>query len=467
MDPKQKQQIEQYFEKNRNQLVEDVKRLVRIRSDRGDPAQDAPFGEAPKAALLEAVDLCRERGMQTENMDNYVLTADLGPEEPGLDILAHLDVVPVADNWTVCDPFDPVEKDGKLYGRGTADDKGPAVAALWAMACVKELGVPLQRRCRLILGTDEECGGGDIAHYYAANEEAPMTVSPDAEFPVINVEKGMYRSMVHVPLSGDSGIVSVEAGFKLNVVPDTAQAVLQGVDPKEIAPYIRMVARETDCTYAIGPMDDGKIRLICTGEGAHAASPETGNNALTALIAALANLPVQGEDHKRMQALNWLFPHGDYLGEALGVAQSDSISGELTLSLNMCKTVDGELQLQYDCRCPLCATEDNLVKAASAAAASVGLTIDETRIFPPHHVSADSDFIKTLLRCYEEWTGDEGKCLYIGGGTYVHMLKHGVAFGAAMPGVDNRMHGADEFARIDDLIAMGKIYAQTILELCC
>src|SRR5699024_10557105 len=111
-------------------------------------------------------------------------------EESQLDILAHLDVVPAGEGWTVTEPFEPVEKDGRLYGRGTADDKGPAVAALYALRAVKELGIPLKKRVRLILGTDEECGSSDIQHYYAVEKEAPMTFSPDGAFPVVNIEKG-------------------------------------------------------------------------------------------------------------------------------------------------------------------------------------------------------------------------------------------------------------------------------------
>ena len=465
MNKRQKNAIDSYFDMHRQELLEDVKRLVRIPSDRGETQPDAPFGPGPKAALMEGLALCQEKGFATKNYDNYVVTADMGPEEPGLDILAHLDVVPVADNWTVCKPFEPVEQDGKLYGRGCVDDKGPAVAALWAMACVKALDAPLNKRVRLILGSDEECGSGDIIHYYDKNPEAPMTVSPDGEFPILNVEKGMYRGTVHVPMSGDSGILSVTSGTKLNVVPESAEAVLQGEKAQEIAPYVRMIARETDTTFAIHEAE-GKTHILCTGQSAHAAMPEGGNNALTALLAALGNLPLQGEDLKMMQAASWLFPHGDYYGMALGVNQEDEISGPLTLSLNMCKTVAGELQLQFDCRCPVCATRENLAETAMAAAASVGITIDDTPMFPPHNVPGDSDFVKTLLGCYETWTGQPGKCLYTGGGTYVHFMERGVAFGPCMPGIDYHLHGPDEFIRMEDLLNMGKIYAQAILELC-
>ena len=119
-------------------------------------------------------------------------------------------------------PFEPVEQDGKLYGRGTADDKGPAVAALYAMRAVKELNIPINKRVRLILGTDEECGSSDIAHYYAVEKEAPMTFSPDGAFPVVNIEKGHLDGAFEAefePSEALPRVKSVTAGTKINVVP--------------------------------------------------------------------------------------------------------------------------------------------------------------------------------------------------------------------------------------------------------
>ena len=159
-------QLNDYFARHRQEMVEDICRLVRIDSVKGEAQPGMPFGAGPAAALTEALDMARSMGFAVKNWDNYVGTVDFGPGVRQLDMLAHLDVVPVGDDWTVTAPFVPVEKDGMLYGRGTADDKGPAVAALYAMRAVKDLGIPLQKSVRLILGTDEESGSADIAHYY-------------------------------------------------------------------------------------------------------------------------------------------------------------------------------------------------------------------------------------------------------------------------------------------------------------
>jgi len=178
-----KEQISAWVDAHREAFLEDVKTLCRIDSSKGAAEPGKPFGDGPYRALLAAEEMLKGYGLATKNYENYVLAADLGEGERELDILAHLDVVPGQGDWTVTEAFEPIEKDGVLYGRGVADDKGPAVAALYALRAVKELGIPLKKSVRLILGTDEESGSGCIAHYYATEKEAPCTFSPDAEYP--------------------------------------------------------------------------------------------------------------------------------------------------------------------------------------------------------------------------------------------------------------------------------------------
>ena len=185
--------IEQYFSGREGQLVEAVSRLVRIDSTLGDAQPGQPFGPGPAAALEEFLDLSRQWGLPGKNLEGYVGTVDLGGPDIALHILGHLDVVPAGEGWTVTDAFTPKLVDGLLYGRGTDDDKGPLVAALMAMKAVKDLEVPLKQGVRLILGTDEETGFRDIRWYYDRHPYAPYTISPDADFPIINIEKGHYQ----------------------------------------------------------------------------------------------------------------------------------------------------------------------------------------------------------------------------------------------------------------------------------
>ena len=218
------EKINAYFDapERRAELVEAISRLVRIRSVREEPLPGMPFGPGPAAALAEGLKLAEELGFATRNYDNYVGTADLNDKETALHILCHLDVVGEGTGWTVTEPYAPKEVDGMLYGRGTDDDKGPVAAVLLAMKAVKELGVPLRRNARLLMGTDEESGSSDIAYYYAREPYAPYAFSPDAEFPLINIEKGSYKPVFTKSWPAETAtprVTEFRGGFRINVLP--------------------------------------------------------------------------------------------------------------------------------------------------------------------------------------------------------------------------------------------------------
>ena len=470
MDANYRSQIEAYFETHQTQLLQDLTELIRIPSVRGEAQERMPYGVGPAMALRKAAEQMERAGLRVKVYDDCVVTGDLTDREPGLDILAHLDVVPAADNWTVCQPYEPVLMDGRLYGRGSIDDKGPAIAALYAMTCVRSLGVPFKRNVRLILGTDEECGSSDLDHYYGKEPEAPMTFTPDASFPLINTEKGRLCAELDGSFLRDDRlpyIASAESGLKSNVIPESAKAVVVGLTEAELAPYLTAAAERTGAAVT-ACVDQGAVTITCKGEGGHAAYPEAANNALTALLDLLASLPcADSEGFRQVQALHRCFPHGDYRGEALGVAMGDELCGPLTLSADLLHIDETGVYLCFDSRCPTCSTEENTKLVIRDRLAAEGLTMREMEMVLPHHVSADSDFVRTLLRAYEDWTGQPGQAEATGGGTYVHDLKNGVAFGCEMAGIDNHLHGADEFITLEQLMLSAKIFAQAILDLCC
>ena len=467
-----KMQIEQWAEAHREEMLEDIKALVRIRSDKGDAMPGMPFGPGPNEALVTALELAEGYGFHTKNYEGYVGTVDLLPEnDHHLDVLSHMDVVPVADGWTVTEPFDPIVRDGRLYGRGAADDKGPGIAALYALRCVKDLGIPLKHNIRLIWGCDEECGSSDIQYYYAQEPEAVYTFSPDADFPVINIEKGGLHGEIFASFEESTALPrlrKMEAGLKINVVPDHCHMEIEGMR-KGVAEIFCAGARErTGVRFTVTEQEENVIAIDAQGTGAHAAHPQDGNNALTASLDLVASMFLApGSQFEAVRALNELLPHGDYLGRGLGVAMSDEISGELTLSADILKVTPTSVYCQFDSRTPLCATEQNMKYTAMQNCARKGLALRDVPMRPPHHVPAESGFIRTLLGAYEKYTGVTGaKPLAIGGGTYCHELKNGVAFGCTMPGTDNHMHGNDEFAVVDELVASVKIFADVMISLC-
>jgi len=468
------ERISQWVDAHREELVEDVKKLVRIQSDKEPALPGMPYGEGPAKALEAALKLAEGYGFYTTNYDNYVGAVDILPEnDHHLDVLSHLDCVPVADGWTVTEPFDPIVVDGKIYGRGTSDDKGPSIAALYALRCVKELGIPLKHNVRLIWGCDEECGSSDLEHYYGEKgmPEAEYTFTPDAEYPVINIEKGGLNGTIVGEFTESEAlprVKSMDAGLKINVVPDKCRTVIEGMRKTVAEIYCAAITDKTGVKFTVSDAGENTITIDALGEGAHAASPENGNNAVTASLALVASMHLMpSQQFKAISALSELCPHGDYLGEGLGVKMSDEVSGELTLSLNILHVTTTGLSAQFDSRSPICANEENMKNVAAAKCAEKGLKLLDTPMKEPHHVPAESPFVQTLLKTYEKYTGVENaKPIAIGGGTYCHHMKNGVAFGCTMPGTDNRMHGNDEFAVVEELVISAKMFADIMIALC-
>ena len=463
-----KEQIDVWFADKEKLLVEAVSRLVSIDSVEGRPAPGAPFGPGPAAALKEALAIAEEWGLTAENHEGYVGTAGLNGGEDALHILGHLDVVAPGEGWTVTQPYAPKLVDDLLYGRGTDDDKGPVAASLLAMKAVKDLGVPLTKNCKVIMGTNEESGSGDIAWYFARHPFAPATFSPDSGFPVINTEKGSLRPTFTKswPAQADLPRVNwLHGGIRGNILPGDASAGVEGLSMYDIQPVARNVTARTGIKFTFAS-EDGVTVIKAKGEASHAAWPEGGNNAITGLISLLCALPLADGDCKdALHQLNALLPHGDCKGRALGIAQEEPVAGPLTVAFSLLEITDTGLKGFFDSRVPLCATEENCLQPAKAAFEEKGFTFEAVQ-GAPHHVPADSPFIKTLLRRYEEYTGLKGECLSTGGGTYVHDIPGGVAFGCTLPGFDTHLHGPDERVRVSDLLLSARLFAHIIVDLC-
>lgn len=460
--------ITAWMEGHRDELLRDLTALCSIDSVSGPAQEGAPYGPGPRRAMERAMEICAGYGFAVQNHGDRVMTADMGPEEPLLDMLAHLDVVGPGDGWDT-DPFAPVVKpDGYIYGRGVADDKGGAVAALYAMRCVQELGIPLKGRCRLILGTDEENGSSDVAYYYERVKPAPHTFTPDSDFPVCNAEKGFYRlrfKRTWAPETALPRVTALDGGFRVNVVPGQACAVIGGMAAGDLLAAATPLAAELGAAVQAEQTQAG-AKLTLVAKGCHAAMPETGVNANTALIRVLCGLPLADcESTAALRALDKLLPHGDWYGKALGIAQADDVTGQLTCSFTMITFTDTGAQGLCDCRVPVCANEANCKAVADAAMTAAGF-VPEGGMVPPHYTPAGGDFIQTLNRSYETYSGNKGGCYSMGGGTYVHDVPGGVAFGVVMPGVDVRMHGANERIPVQDLITAAEIFAQAVADIC-
>ena len=414
-------EIREYLESKKDEMTAFLAELVAVPSVQGEAEEGFPFGRGPAKALEIMLGKCRESGFAVENVDNYAGSADISDAEPALAVLTHLDVVPVGEGWS-SDPFTLTVSGDKLIGRGTIDDKGPAVAALYAAKAVKELGIPLKKGVRLIFGTNEENGSADLAYYRSKRELPPMVFTPDGEYPVINAEKGMLRVYFSAPFTD----AEIHGGTVINAVPASCEV--------------------------------GGLRF--EGKSAHASTPEKGVNAITAFLAEC------GGDNKLISALGRLFPHGETDGSACGLGFSDGISGKMTCVLSMLDTVDGRLCGGVDIRFPLDRKKAEIGGIICEKLREAGFTVDSCEGVEPHCTDEDSTFVQTLLKTYEAVTGDKGRCIAIGGGTYVHEIEGGVAFGAEFPGTEHNMHSPDEFIGIDELLRNAEIMAEAMAALC-
>ena len=445
------------IESMHDKMIDTLQKWIRVPSVKGEAAPGAPFGREVRSMLDMALADCEQMGFKTQNFDGYIAHADLGEgsDEDALAILAHLDVVPEGDGWKY-PPYGAVIENGRMYGRGTSDDKGPAVAALYAMKAVKDAGIPLRRKVRLILGCDEESGWEDIAHYNKVATMPRMGFSPDASYPIINIEKGICRLELHGVLSNEGlQVIAFNNGERPNVIPGRASALVAG-DAATVA-QAEAAAKKLDIPAEVQLTDKG-VSITVTGISGHAAYPETARNANGEMLLLLRELGVQGNLRLLADKIGL-----DYKGEGLEISVSDGISGYLTCNLGIIRADEGGVYATLDIRYPVMTNPDMIIKNVSASLP--GMRVDAMEVKEPHHVPAGSELVQNLLDAYHEVTGYERKCLYTGGGTYARSLQEGVAFGASFPQDEDLAHQANEYADIEGLYKNIKIFALAIVKL--
>lgn len=454
--------------KRKDDLLNDLKTMLEIESVRDESiaTADAPLGPGPKAALDKFLEIGKRDGFETMELDGLAGHIAYGQGDETLAILGHVDVMPAGKGWDT-DPFKPVIKDGRLYARGASDDKGPSMAAYYGLKIVKELGLPVNKKVRFILGTDEESQWRGMSHYFEKMPAPDFGFSPDAFFPIINGEKGNVSFFINFAGSnGDAEVklVHFEAGLRENMVPRDAKAVLAGIKLEDVeAAFADFVAANPVSGQAYE--EAGNVVLELIGKAAHAQEPRNGENAGTYLATFLANYNLAG-DAKNFIEFTAKYLHKDSRMNALGATFSDEIMGDLTMNSGIFafdENKGGKITLNF--RFPKGMDENDIKASITKATAAMNVTIDQGRVQVPHYVSPEDPLVKTLLGVYERQTGQEAHGMVVGGGTYGRLMKRGVAFGAMFPGVPDTMHQANEFIPVDDVLRAAAIYAEAIAEL--
>ena len=463
--------LDRIVDSYRDELVENIRKWIAIPSVQSAPAgENAPFGKEVRRMLDTALADARSFGFEVRDIDGYAGDISYGSGPQTMGMLAHLDVVPLGDGWTH-DPLGGEIENGKLYGRGATDDKGPALCALYAMRAVKEAGIPLKDGVRLILGCDEETGMSDMRHYAGKVKMPDYGFSPDAEFPVINIEKGGVNMRLSKVTGGEDGadipVCSLYAGERPNVVPAEATAVvgLENITLDALNDRLSAIAAKHEKLNLKAVAEgEGRAKITATGVNAHAAMPERGVNAAGMLLIALKELGAGGGSREAIAMLADAVGM-EHTGASLGIACEDELSGALTCNLGILRYDSNELSALLDIRYPLCGNEELMLGQAAKRVAPAGMSVCCATSHTPLHVPAESKIVRGLLKVYHDVTGLPAYTIAIGGGTYSRMMPNTVAFGVCFPGDMDVCHIADEYIDLEKLMLGVKIFAHAIAEI--
>lgn len=429
--------------------VKTLERLISVPSYNQPAEEGAPFGKGIRNALDEMMKICDELSFKTyEDPDGYYGYAEVGSGDKIFGVICHLDTVPAGDlgKWKH-NPFKGTVINDAVYGRGSQDDKGPGIAALYAVKALMDQGYHFNQRIRFIYGTDEEILWRGIAEYN--KKEAPIDsgISPDAEFPLIYAEKGLQQSYLVGP-GTDQLKLNLKNAF--NAVPDSA--VYDG--PKQDEVKVALDKHGFEYTS-----DDNSITVI--GKSVHAMMAPKGTNAVLRLAIALDDV----FDFKPLDFIGKLFKEGATGSNVLGDVRDES--GQLTFNISSLEINENETRMQIDLRIPVTVDRDNLLAKLSKQVAAYDLKYVHFDYLAPLYVPKDSKLVRTLMKVYKEQTGDvDAEPQISGGATFARTMNNCVAFGGMLPTTPDYMHQANEQWPLSDIYKAMEIYAQAIKKLC-
>ncbi len=457
--------IEQAITLNEKQLLTATSEIIKIRSVRETPQEGMPFGEGPAKALNYALDLAKSFGLETKNLDNYAGWAQWGEGDEMIGILVHLDVVPEGSGWTF-PPYGGKIHNGRVYGRGAIDNKGPAMAALFALKSLKDAGIKFNRRVRVIFGTDEESGFECMEYYKKYDEPPTMGFSPDANYPIINGEKGILTfsfASLFDEKKADQGakLLSFKGGHRPNMVPDYAEAHIAG-NIDEITDAVESAINTVPGNFEVEEKQD-RVIIKSYGVSAHASTPEKGKNACMLLANLLGKVRLSKPYSDFVEFLNDKIGL-DTTGKGLGIDFKDDISGQLTFNVGILESDENKATVTINIRYPIKYKGEEIIEQIRKNTPEF-IQIENISDNKPHYVPEDSIIIQKLKYAYEKVTGEKAYCFSIGGGTYARMFDNCVAFGPIFPGKPELAHQVDEYIEVEDLFKNLRIYTYVLKEL--
>lgn len=487
------EKINERIDAARDEMITTLKELIAIPSVVSEPVDDMPFGENVHKAFSYMLKKAEDEGFEVCNTDNYgghiefggqIFDEDgdvVGVSDECMGIVGHLDVVPEGNDWDH-EPFGGEIEDGKLYGRGAIDDKGPVVAAFYAMKALKEAEAYPAKKVRLILGLDEETNWEGMSYYLSKVKAPDFGFTPDSEFPAIHGEMGIIIFDIAKKLKApkDKGLElrNLKGGQAPNMVPDSARAVLFDADSQSYEMIKAAVAAFRDeKKESADEFADGRAAIHCKGIGksleitvkgvsAHGSSPEDGLNAISIMMEFLGRLNFVSDDVTDF--IEFYNRHIGYEldGKALGADFEDEPSGRLILNAGTIELDRKAVSLAVNIRYPVTFSAEEVYESIMPALDEYELGIVKGKDEAPIFIPADDPFIETLMDIYRQHTGDkDSRPVVSGGGTYARMFKDCVAFGGMFPGEPDTMHQKNEYIDIENFVMMTKIYADAIYRL--
>ena len=456
-----------------DQIIEDLNGLLKIESVREDNKadEDHPVGPGPREALDYMYKLAQRDGFESHDVDHIAGRIEAGEGSDLFGILCHVDVVPAGEGWD-SNPFDPVVTDKDIIARGTLDDKGPTIAAYYAVKILNEMNVNWKKRIHIIIGTDEESDWLCTDRYFKTEEMPALGFAPDAEFPAIHGEKGISTFDIKQTSKDDEldepdyELISFKSGQRYNMVPDEAEAHV-GVKEnmtdviQNFEQYLSEQNLDGEST-----VDSGVLVLNVQGKAVHGMDPSIGVNAGLYLLNFLSALNLD------KTAANFIDFSEKYLfeshfGEKMGMKYHTDTMGDVTTNIGVI-SYDKENGGQYgvNLRYPQGFEFEEAMDRFKNEIKQLGFTFEIGKDQKPHYVEKDDPFVQKLVQVYREQTGDEAEPYTIGGGTYARNLDKGVAYGAMFKGSEDLMHQKNEYISKKQLFDATSIYLKSIYEIC-
>lgn len=379
-------------------------------------------------------------GLANEKVTDKSAHVELGNGGKLCGVLTHLDVVPAGNNWS-CEPFALTRKDGRLYGRGIADDKGAALVALYCLRALKENNVDCKNTLRAIYGTSEESGMDDMDGYFEKMPVPELSFTPDSDYGICFAEKGILQIEVSTPGNDAKVVSNFQAGKAVNAVPDLAYAMLDSSSYDEQT--LMKLAKESDGSFEFTSTIDG-LMITSRGKAAHACEPYKGYNAAASLADLIAKVYQPDEIGSVISFIDYAV-NKETNGRSLGLKMLDAVSGGLTLNLGRVSIDDNRAKADIDIRYPVTVNGKAIIHQFKKVAKHSNLTVKVLRHEKPLYVEKESELVSLLSKAYENVTGEKAELYSTGGGTYARKLGgKGVAFGPAFKDDIINMHNADE-----------------------